>query len=238
MRGRVKVDVDWGAFSGGSVILPICPRSPGVRRRNLAASLGSLRARAGRLKVVLCDTLDRHNLDVLNATERARQGGDLWLATSIPEIMAVFPNFDAAKDIFRWDDVRADPSFARRLTVLNAMYDSSESVRLVIERIADKYLEKRDAYLKKYGLPFNRARELRRSSAYLIEEFAGTAVYADWFPNTPEAYWGVYVGDHRIFDQLNTIDRSVRLTLPETLALHIASLDPPVAGDRPLSAAA
>lgn len=238
MRGKIKINVDWGDFCGKTLILPICPRSPGVRRRNLVASLDALRERVDRIRIVLCDTLDHHNLGVLDAEGQARRSGDLWLAASLPDIRAAFPSFDAARDLLRWDDVRADPSFVRRLSVLKTMYDSSEPVRLVIERIAEKYLQKRDVWLKKYGLPFDRARELRRSSAYLIEEFAGTAVYADWFPEMPEAYWGVYVGDHRIFDQLNIIDRDVRLTLPRTLALHIASLDPPVAGEAPSSAVA
>ena len=79
---------------------------------------------------------------------------------------------------------------------------------------------------------------MKRSSSYLVEEFAGTAVYASWFPGVPEAYWGVYVGDHRIFNQINTVDPSVDLSLPRTLAIYLDALDPPVAGESPSSVAA
>lgn len=238
MRGRVKARIEWSGFEGTSVILPICPRSPGVKRRNLAASLISLREKTDQIHLILCDTLDRHNLSGADTQDQARRNGDLWLSTGVPEIRNIFPSFNPVRDILRWDDVRADPEFSRKLSVLSTMHESSEAVRMVIERIAGLYLKKRDAYLKKYGLPFDRDREMQRSSSYLIEEFAGTSVYADWFPGVPEAYWGVYVGDHEIFNRLNTINPSIDLTLPRTLAIYLEALDPPVAGESPPSSAA
>jgi hypothetical protein len=238
MRGRVKAHINWDGYTGGGVILPVCPRSPAIRRRNLVASLEALRERTDRIRLVLCDTLDRHNLSGTDTEREARRAGDQWLQSCLPDIRRFFPSVDQPLNLFRWDDVRKDPSFAQRHDVLITMYRSSEAVRMVIERIAGQYLKKRDAHLKKYGLSFDRDREMARSAVYLIEEFAGTAVYNAWFSGTPEAYWGVYVGNTQIFNQLNTVDKTVDLTLPHTLAIGLRSLEPAVAGERDPSVAA
>jgi hypothetical protein len=72
-------------------------------------------------------------------------------------------------------------------------------------------------------LPFDAAMERENSTSYLIEEFAGTAEYASWYPGLPEAYWGVYIGNPNAFED-------ERLVLPVTLPVSIKGLPEPVAG--------
>ena len=111
-------------------------------------------------------------------------------------------------------------------------------MRAIIDRIADYYLVAKAERARRTGLPFNEAQEQQKSARYLIEEFAGTAVYKDWFPGLPEAYWGVYVGEVDVFNRLNTVDPSVDLSLPLTLPVSPNRLPAPVAGDVPRQVAA
>lgn len=226
MRIRhVTAEIDWDGFKGHGIILPICARSQGVRGRNFTATLDALKGRVDTLHLVLCDALDRHNLngDASLAVAKA----DAWLDENLDHMRGF------KIDIKRWADVMADPSFAARHDTMKRLYDGAPPVRAAIDRISSYYVQSKRERLEKAGLPFNEAIERQAAAAYLVEEFAGTAVYKDWHPGLPEAYWGVYVGDVGIFNKHNHINPAVDLSLPRTLAIHINRLPAPIVGEKP-----
>lgn len=224
---HVTADIKWDGYEGTHIILPICARSQGVRGRNFDATLNALKGRVQTLNVVMCDTLDRHNLggDAALAEEKA----DLWLNDNFHKI--VNGGFDYT--LRRWGNVMQDPTFDRRHDVMKKLYSESVDVKTAIDRISSYYVEGKRERLEKARLPFNHVQEQAAAAAYLIEEFAGTAVYKDWFPGQPEAYWGVYVGDVSVFNKNNHIDRGVDLTLPKTLEIHVSRLPAPIVGEKP-----
>ena len=84
MSDGVRTQIDWKDFNSNSVILPICMRSPNVQGRNFTAMLDAMAKRIDTVHVVLCDLLDRHNLDggMDEALELSRQ----WQARNIGEV--------------------------------------------------------------------------------------------------------------------------------------------------------
>ncbi len=226
----VRAAVDWKSFDGDRIILPICARSPGAKGRNFQATVAALRGRVRHVHMILCDTLDRYNLGGDATAAKAAMDG--WLSTALPQIAENF-----TFDLKRWDDVRDDPGFMPRLALMTELYRSSPEARQAIDRIANYYIDGAEKRADKTGLPFNRLHQAERSAVYLIEEFAGTAVYGAWHPGLPEAYWGVYVGDPQIFNRCNVIDPSVDLTLPATLPVRINRLGPAIAGEVPRAVA-
>lgn len=222
---QVSSAIDWNGFRGRDIILPVCPRSQGMRGRNFTASLDALATQVDHVHVVMCDALDRHNLN--GDMDLALRNADMWMAANLPEIDKRF-----TWDLRRWQDVQADESFAARHHVMKRLYAESLPVRAAIDRISSYYLESKAARAEKEKLPFNHVREQAAAAAYLVEEFAGTAVYKDWHPGLPEAYWGVYVGDVQMFNRHNHIDPSVDLALPETLAIHVSRLPAPIVGEK------
>ena len=227
-RKKYNAEIDWKGYSG-PVMLPICVRSPAVRGRNLQSTLSALTERAETVHLVMCDSLDRHNV----GEAEAMRGADIWLAEHLPLVEARFGPVSVA----RWNAVRTDPAFADRHALLWALYAQSRAVKSVIDQIADFYLHAKAVRAHRDGLPFNENQERHRSALYLIEEFTGTSVYKDWYPGLPEAYWGVYVEDAGLFNRLNTLDRSVDLSLAETLPVSLNRLPAPVPGDAPRLAA-
>lgn len=222
----VAAHIDWRGFNGDCVILPVCVRSPAVRGRNFTATLDAIAARVDKIHLVMCDTLDRYNLDDADPEMAARANADAWLTENLPLIRGRLDILSMT----RWKDVQNDPSFAARLKTLSAMYEGDKETRTVIDRIAAFYLNAKAARAAESGRPFEEKRELERAAAYLVEEFAGTSVYGAWLAGIPEIYWGVYVGEPGIFNRLNTT-HTVDLTLPVTLPLAISRLPQAVAGD-------
>lgn len=208
------------------VILPICPRSPAVRGRNFTATVDAMIGHADPLHILLCDTLDRHNLQGPDALQHSLDNGDAWLADAMPHIIGRFERIT----LKRWNDVTQDPGFAPRLDAFNRLYDTNAAARQAVDNIASWYLSAKRDRLNKLGLSFHEATERYRSTAYLLEEFAGTATYATWYPGAPEAYWGVYVGRADLFQRLAPTS-PWSLILPDTLPVKLSRLGEPTAGE-------
>ena len=227
-KKKYLAQIDWKDLDWGEIILPICPRSPGVRGRNFAATIEALSERVTHAHVILIDTLDRYNLygQEQDPELLARINGQDWLAESQDVLDQL------SHDVTMWDEVRADPTFLSKLDLFHQLYRESAGVREAVDNVAEFYLSAKAWRSKEKSLPFNYAEEKQRSVAYLLEEFAGTSVYGSWWPNLPEAYWGVYVGRKDLFAQLNNLDSAIDLTLPETLPVHLNRLPPPVAGEQ------
>jgi len=213
MSKKAKSTIDWRGYTGDTVVLPICTRSPAVRGGNFKATLQALSEQVERIHLVLCDTLDRHNT---GDETYSRDHGTQWLADNLPQIQS---HFECAS-ITRWDDVRNTRGFAERLTQLHDQYASNDTTKEIIHRTAGYYLNAKAERQKSIGQPFDRAAALKVSVDYLIEEYAGTAKYGADLNFTPEAYWGVYIKDENIFGtpslkQLKTLPITInRLPAP------------------------
>lgn len=227
---HVEANIRWDGFEGSEIILPICARSQGVRGRNFTATLNAMEGRIKTLHFLMCDTLDRHNLN--GNAPLAIQAADDWLLKNMKHVEGRFE-----WDLKRWEDVQADPSFDARHGVMKRLYAESAPVRTAIDRISSYYVESKRSRFEQAGLPFNYVQQQAAAADYLVEEFAGTSVYKDWYPGLPEAYWGVYVGDVQIFNKNNHVDRAVDLSLPKTLEIHISRLPAPIVGEKPRLAA-
>ena len=225
-RKRYVAHIEFGKYSGDSVIVPVCPRSPGVRGRNFEATVKALAERIDHVHLLICDTLDRHNLDSDTPELDAKRNGDRWLEENLP----VLEKYIQSYDLKRWDDVRNDPAYKDKLDTLKQLYLESDDVKTAIDNVASYYLVAKEERCAKKNEPFEREKEESRSVGYLIEEFAGTATYNNWY-NLPEAYWGIYVSSPDIFNMLNTVDQTVDLSLPQTIPVKLNRIGASKAGE-------
>ncbi len=228
-RKKYKAAVEWSGFEGSRIVIPVCPRSPGVRSRNFEATLKALSEKTTHAHILLCDTLDRHNLDG-EPWEREMQAlinGNEWLNENLPLVEKYFESYD----VRRWNEVRNDPSFVPRLELMHKLYERSAAMRRVVDNVASHYLVAKEERSARQELPFNYEQEKQRSVHYLLEEFTGDAVYNDWYGDLHEAYWGFYVGDPDVFNRLNDIDPSIDLSIPPTCAVHLNRLPSPLSAE-------
>ncbi len=231
-RKKYRAEIEWGSFEGNRIIVPVCPRSPGVNGRNFEATLKALGERVSHVHILLCDTLDRHNLDGTPSERelKAHFNGSAWLEKHLPLVREHFESYD----VRRWNEVRRDPSFKPRLALMHRLYNENPEMRRAVDNVASHYLVAKQERCDRQRLPFNRELEKQNSVNYLLEEFTGDAVYNDWYEGLDEAYWGFYVGDPDIFNRLNHIDPSTDLTIPPTCAVSLNRLPAPIpAENRP-----
>ena len=214
-KRKVEARIDWKSYEGDRVILPVCVRSQAVRSKEFEATVQKLSERVRQVHVIMCDTLDRYNVP---EAETLRLSAE-WQKAKLPVLEHHIPDYD----VHVWNEVRAASSFGERLEAMQKLYETDGRARDIVDRIADHYLTAKARRNADKGLPFDAGRERANSTSYLIEEFAGTAEYASWYPGLPEAYWGVYVGNSCAFGD-------ERLVLPVTLPVSIKGLPEPVAG--------
>ena len=216
---NVTANIDWRDYQGDTVILPVCVRSPAMQGRNLSSTVKALSEKINNIHLVLIDTLDRYNFN--GDAEGCRKRGKIWYQSYEREIRDHLNIISVTK----WDDVLADASYKQRQTAITYLYTQNHLVRKMIDTNAMYFvnaLESRD-------VAFDRDKTFFNSVRYMIEEYAGTAVYGQALGYLPEAYWGIYVGDHRFFENINHTNNS--LLLPQTLPVHINRLDAPFAGE-------
>lgn len=217
---NVYANIGWKGYDGKRVIYPVCVRSPAQQGRNLTASFTALSERIKEIDLVLIDTLDRYNFD--GDADLCRQNGRDWLEKSMPLIERAFD----VKSYTIWDDVLSDPTYIRRKEKIINAYYSNATVRDMIDRNAMYFVHAKRAR----GETFDEQKLFENSRDYMIEEYAGTAVYGQELGYLPEAYWGIYVGNQTFFAD-HTGDQS--LVLPETLPISVSRLSPPFAGEQP-----
>lgn len=223
-RKKYNAAIDWRGFEGEEVILPVCPRSNAVNGRNFLATVEAMKGNVSSINLIHCARLDYHNYlgrldDPIAQTQKNR---DEWREQFLPLLTESF----AVREI-DWSEIQADPEYARKLDVLSKLYAQGGNATKIIDNTSDHYLYHHEELAIKRGLPFNITDERHRSTQYLIDEFAGTSVYGSYFPDMPEIYWGTFIGDPHAFNKGNNIDRSVDLTLPLTLPVHLNRLQPP-----------
>ena len=217
---NVKATIDWKEYKKHEVMVPICVRSPAVRGRNIEAVLEAMSPRIQTAHLILCDSLDRYNTKDKNLS--IKEAND-WLALYLPMFKSLFLDVT----ITRWCDVMKDSTFTSRLNTLKALYDSSNDVKRVIDENVMHFMRPKMAEHGYFDIDYEK--EFENSTQYLIEEYAGTAVYKDMFPGLAEIYWGIYINDVTIFNRLGNID--IDLSLPVTLPVSINRLGPSKIGE-------
>ena len=70
------------------------------------------------------------------------------------------------------------------------------------------------------------------STRYLLEEYAGTAIYKNFVNTQTQVYWGIYIQDTEVFNRHSPeVDLKLPITLPVTnnrLGASIASIQTPI----------
>jgi len=227
-KRRYKVSIDWCGFEGDRAVLPICVRSAAVQGRKFEETLKIMRPKIRHLHVMICDSLDRYNLEHLTDDpykESLIRAND-WLETHLSMIEDYFPSHD----VTHWNTISAHPSFKGTLRKIYELYENSEEVRTLIDGMSDFYLVQKERRFYEQGcFIFNAQEERRRSTAYLLEEMAGNIVaYHEFFDGAPEIYWGLYISDPTIFSRAAGPDEQMSLTFPMTCPIQINLLPPPV----------
>jgi hypothetical protein len=207
---RVHASIDWRHFHGNEVLLPICPRSPNVQGRNLTKMLDAMTPRISRVHVIMCDYMDRYNLD--GDGEKALAQSTAWQTQYLPEITARFGKVELTD----WLSIMKADGFSERLATLTRLYDTNAQVRRAIDINVQIYLDARVGRLAEGGTEdIDTAAIAENSKRYLIEEYAGTALYKYFVDNPAEVYWGIYINDLDVFQRhAKGVDLSLPLTLP------------------------
>lgn len=227
--GKRKDDIaviDWHGYEGTSAVFPVCMKSPAVNGRSLRAQMLAAKERIDELVIVLCDSLDRHNMEHLtDAKAHCIKAGDIWLEANLPVVKEYFPSVQ----LLRWEsDIRTHDSFMGRLKQVQNLYNKSEAVCELRDAMSFYYLHsKRKRFESDYknGLAktFDIDAALKSSADYLDEEFAGDMVYYDLTGGLPHIYWGLYVDDHDIFNRESGMNMAFPKTLPVSSQRHGAS---------------
>lgn len=209
---RVHASVDWRQFRGNEVLLPICPRSPNVQGRNLTRMLDAVAARVSRVHIVMCDFMDRYNLG--GDGEKALAISAAWQQQYMPEIRRRFDRVEKTD----WLSIMNADGFWQRSDTLTRLYETNAQVRRAIDINAQIYVDaKLDRLAQTGGIMPNLDAMALNSRQYLIEEYAGTALYKHLITDPAEVYWGVYLDDLDVFHRhARGIDLALPLTLPVT----------------------
>ncbi len=211
--------IDWCGYEGNAALFPVCMKSPAVNGRSLKAQLSVARQRIERLTLVICDSLDRHNVShIANATEHCMHQADAWLDFNLPVVREYFPS----AEVIRWEyDIRRHPAFESRLETVKGLYDRSEAYRNLRDSMSLYYLHSKQRrfeqqWLRGEALRFDKEAALKGSADYLDEEFAGDMIYYEMTGGQPHIYWGLYVDDHDIFSR----ESGTSLPFPQTLPVR------------------
>lgn len=221
-KKKVTASIDWKNYGRDECVVPICIRSPAINGRNLEVTLDAIRENVPNVTLMMCDTLDRYNLG--GDIDAARKNADKWLMENLVRFHERFNKVD----LIRWDDVRADEDCQKRLAILTEQYRSNKAMKAIMDANVWCYVGpklERDGY---GGYDFEE--DWANSTAYLLEEYAGTMTYRTWFAGQSEIYWGVYISDVDIFNKAIP-HAGIDLTMPETLPVTINRLGCSRAGE-------
>lgn len=227
MSNSVNANISWYDFNDDKVILPICVRSPNVQGRNFTAMLDSMQGRINHVEIVLCDYLDRYNLN--GDGDLAMRQSEEWQSSYLDEVYQRFRTVN----ITDWKEIMIDPSFDDRYRTICELYETNAEVKKAIDVNVDIYgQDKIKRIVKEQGWDYDPYEIELNSRYYLLEEYAGTAIYKNFVPTQTQIYWGVYIEDTHVFDRHSGhIDLVMPRTLPvknNRLGSSIRSIATPV----------
>ena len=212
------ITVNWGSFKGDSVTIPVCMSSPVARGRSLRAQMEAIKPKIKKLRILICDSLDRHNRADPDGIDRAVciMEGMEWKTKHQGIIQEFYPDVE----FLTWErDILKHPSFQRYYDAIQKLCGESDNVEHLRTSMSMFFLQnrkrrfERDVERGKASGKFDFDKALQSSANYLIEELAGDMVYRELFGNVPYVYWGLYVDDIDIF----TRESGQSLPFPETL---------------------
>ena len=209
MSNSVSSNISWHDFNDDKIILPICVRSPNVQGRNFIAMLEAIQSRINHIEIVLCDYLDRYNLN--HDGDLAMKQSQEWQSCYLTEVRQRFKTVNVTD----WNAIVSDLTFKDRYNKICSLYNTNKDVKKAIDINVDIYVEdKIKRIVKETGWGYDPYEIEINSRNYLLEEYAGTAIYKNLVSTQSQIYWGVYIGDTHIF---NRYSADIDLIMPRTL---------------------
>lgn len=212
MSDIVRTTINWQGFNDNKVILPICVRSPNVDGRNFIRMLDAMKGRISHVELVLCDYLDRYNLngDGVLAMEQSWE----WQDKYVEEVRSRF----ASVRVMGWKEIMCHPLFDQKFKIICDLYQKNEAVKKAIDINVDIYVrDKVKRQVKDGNWDYDPVAIELNSRNYLLEEYAGTAIYKNFVPTKTQIYWGVYIDDVHVFNRHSgNVDLEMPRTLPVT----------------------
>ncbi len=211
-------EIEWLGYTGKKAVFPVCMRSPAVRGRSLIAQMQAAAENLDHLCLLICDSLDRHNMRGMDDAKTASIDlADTWLDGNLERIKPYFETVE----VIRWEkDIRSHPLFDERVRQLYGLRESSPAYRDLVHALSSYYLDSKKRRFeadRMRGLvtSFDSNEAYESSRAYLEEEFAGNMVCHDLTAGLPHIYHGLYIDDVDLFVRESAcLDLAYPKTLP------------------------
>lgn len=194
-----------------SCIIPVCHGSQDMHGKRFFSYVDEAAKHYKHCHLVVCDTLDVHNMasspDLWGqALETAQVMGDLWLRKHLRHVEEAFAgNITLA----RWNDIKADLTFAAKYAEAKRLYAESTEVKAWVNGVCQMYADIAAERQRVRGFIPDVDGLFQRSLNYMLEEIAGTSIYYNWY-QSPAVYPGQYFDDPSLFTRQNpSIDLSV-----------------------------
>ncbi len=147
---------------------------------------------------LLCDTLQRFGTleyfrgDLEGAEARSRQEGEEWISRNAGALQS----FTIPHKLMRWDDIRLDSAFSKRLEDILELYAESEEMQSLIQEDCLRFINNNP-------MPgVSESDRIVASRDFLLEEIAGLTLFAERF-GPQEVYAGAKI---KAIEYLKTCD--------------------------------
>ena len=218
--------IDWRGYTGNKAVFPVCMRSPAVRGRCLTAQMKAAAEHVAHLVLLVCDSLDRHNIkNIEHPKQAALDLAQTWLEGNLERVTPYFKSVT----VLGWEaDIRSHPLFTRRVAQLSELRKMSPHYRDLVHTLSTYYLNsKRNRFEadQRRGLAtwFDSQEAYESSRDYLEEEFAGNMVCHAITGGLPFIYHGLCIDDYQFFARSSS---SEALTYPVFLPVNSKRLGP------------
>ncbi|MGB3465745.1 MAG: hypothetical protein WBA74_10760 [Cyclobacteriaceae bacterium] len=213
MKLKTEIIIPPG-LNSDTCIIPVCGGSAEMNGAYFKNYVGEAGKHFKNVRLVLCDTLDTYNMADKNsalwkqAYEVSRSSGDRWLRKHFDFVKS---SFLGDVNLTRWDDIKQDSLFEDRFSISCHLYQSNQIIKDWVHRICNHYVDLSTERAYARGHSVNKAKMLKRSIDYMLEEIAGTATYYNWF-KCPAVYPGEYFDDPDLFNRHSKSE--ISMTMP------------------------
>jgi len=127
--------------------------------------------------IVLCDSLQRHNLRAFNKEQeeaienimtKSLRAGDAWLNRNLKYIKQL----NIPYQLERWNEWLSHPKYLDKLKQVKNEYKVNEQLRKNIDNTIISYLERIQSRLEEDQQYFNREKFIHSSLSYILEEMS------------------------------------------------------------------